>query len=203
MAGQAEPARAADVVPQVWLALPLKLLALGSSMFFGRFTVTGGSPSPRRCRYNSWPGGRFCRGGATGAGVDSVLMDTLIAGYTDRVCLLHVSVVCQGGPLFFDTSALMSAFVVLDAISRPATGKASSDQPTLSGLGVKVRCLSAAKSSWCRSIKVDGTWCGCGRRGRSVVVTDGRAAVRQSCLCPPGRKADGDRVAGSGQPRRC
>lgn len=82
-------------LPRVWLALPLGLLALGSSMFFGAYPWAGGWPSPRRCRCNSWPGGRFCGGGATGAGVDLEHGHADRAGYADRVCLLHVSVVCR------------------------------------------------------------------------------------------------------------
>lgn len=111
-----------------------------------------------------------------------------------------------GGPLFFDTSALIIAFVVLGRhLEARATGKASEAISKLLELGAKEATLLVDGQELL--VPVDQVQVGDlvrVRPGEKIPVdgevTDGRAAVDESMLTGesvPVEKTAGDRVAGA------
>lgn len=133
-------------------------------------------------------------------------MDTLIALGTLTAFVYSTYQLFAGGPLFFDTSALIIAFVVLGRhLEARATGKASEAISKLLELGAKEATLLVDGQELL--VPVDQVQVGDlvrVRPGEKIPVdgevTDGRAAVDESMLTGesvPVEKTAGDRVAGA------
>lgn len=125
-------------LPRVWLALPLGLLALGSSMFFGAYPWAGWLAFAATLPVQFVAGWPILRGAVQQARALTSNMDTLIALGTLTAFVYSTYQLFAGGPLFFDTSALIIAFVVLGRhLEARATGKASEAISKLLELGAK------------------------------------------------------------------
>jgi cation-transporting ATPase V len=191
---------------RVWLAFPLGLLAVGSTMFLGAY------PWARWLTFvvtvpvqfvAGWP---FLRGAALRARAGSANMDTLIALGTLTAFSYSTYRLFAGGPLFFDTAALISAFVVLGRyFEARAHGKASEAISKLLEMGAKqARVLVDGEERLIPAEQVRVGDLVRVRPGEKVPVdgevTDGHAAVDESMLTGesvPVEKTVGDHVAGA------
>lgn len=193
-------------LPRVWLALPLGLLALGSSMFFGAYPWAGWLAFAATLPVQFVAGWPILRGAVQQARALTSNMDTLIALGTLTAFVYSTYQLFAGGPLFFDTSALIIAFVVLGRhLEARATGKASEAISKLLELGAKEATLLVDGQELL--VPVDQVQVGDlvrVRPGEKIPVdgevTDGRAAVDESMLTGesvPVEKTAGDRVAGA------
>lgn len=193
-------------LPRVWLALPLGLLALGSSMFFGAYPWAGWLAFAATLPVQFVAGWPILRGAVQQARALTSNMDTLIALGTLTAFVYSTYQLFAGGPLFFDTSALIIAFVVLGRhLEARATGKASEAISKLLELGAKEATLLVDGQELL--VPVDQVQVGDlvrVRPGEKIPVdgevTDGRAAVDESMLTGesvPLEKTAGDRVAGA------
>ena len=191
---------------RVWLAFPLGLVALASTMFFGAYPWAGWLAFAATVPVQFVAGWPFLRGAVQQARALTSNMDTLVTLGTLTAFIYSTYQLFAGGPLFFDTSALIIAFVVLGHyFEARAQGKAREAISKLLEMGAKeaallidgqellvpidqVRVGDLVRVRPGEKIPVDGE------------VIDGRAAVDESMLTGesvPVEKAVGDRVAGA------
>jgi cation-transporting ATPase V len=191
---------------RVWLAFPLGLVALASTMFFGAYPWAGWLAFAATVPVQFVAGWPFLKGAVQQARALTSNMDTLIALGTLTAFIYSTYQLFAGGPLFFDTSALIIAFVVLGRyFEARAQGKAREAISKLLEMGAKeatllvdgqerrvpidkVRVEDLVRVRPGEKIPVDGE------------VTDGRAAVDESMLTGesvPVEKTVGDYVAGA------
>ncbi|MCV6984998.1 copper-translocating P-type ATPase [Mycobacterium shinjukuense] len=191
---------------RVWLAMPLGLLTLASTMFFGAYPWAGWLALAATVPVQFVAGRPILQAAAQQARALSANMDTLIALGTLTAFIYSTYELFAGGPLFFDTSALIIAFVVLGRyFEARATGKASEAIGKLLEMGAKEACLLVDGQELL--VPVDQVRVGDlvrVRPGEKIPVdgevTDGRAAVDESMLTGesvPVEKTVGDRVAGA------
>ena len=208
---QAAPGEESQRQQQTWwrrvlLAVPLSLLSFGLMTFFAA------NPWARWLAFaatipvqfvSGWP---VLKGAVQQARALSANMDTLIALGTMTAFSYSVYQLFTGGPVYFDTAALISASVVLGRyFEARAQGKASEAISKLLEMGAKEACLLVDGQELLvpvgqvrvgdlvrvrpgEKIPVDGE------------VIDGRAAVDESMLTGesvPVEKTPGDRVAGA------
>ncbi|TAM71817.1 copper-translocating P-type ATPase [Mycobacterium sp.] len=190
---------------RVWLALPLGLVSMAAPMLLGgawagwlAFAVT----VPVQF-VAGWP---FLVGAVQQARAGSAGMDTLIALGTLTAFVYSTFQLFVGGPLFFDTAALIIALVVLGRyFEARATGKTREAISTLLEMGAKEACLLVDGQEIL--VPVEQVQVGdllLVRPGEKIPVDgeiiDGRAAVDESMLTGesvPVEKTVGDRVAGA------
>ncbi|MGH3562493.1 MAG: HAD-IC family P-type ATPase, partial [Mycobacterium sp.] len=188
------------------LAMPLALLASASTMIFGAYPWAGWLAFAATVPVQFVAGWPFLRGAVQQARAWSANMDTLIALGTLTAFLYSTFELFAGGPLFFDTSALIIAFVVLGRyFEARATGKTSEAISKLLEMGAKQACLLVDGQEVL--VPVDRVQVGDlvrVRPGEKIpidgAVTDGHAAVDESMLTGesvPVEKAVGDHVAGA------
>ncbi|HET9874992.1 MAG TPA: heavy metal translocating P-type ATPase, partial [Mycobacterium sp.] len=191
---------------RVWLAIPLGLLSFGSTMFFGAYPWAGWLAFAVTVPVQFVAGWPFIRGAVQQARALSANMDTLITLGTLTAFAYSTYELFVGGPLFFDTSALIIAFVVLGRyFEARATGKTSEAISKLLEMGAKEACLLVDGQELL--VPIDQVQVGDlvrVRPGEKIPVdgevTDGRAAVDESMLTGesvPVEKEVGDRVAGA------
>nr|WP_158019349.1 copper-translocating P-type ATPase [Mycobacterium basiliense] len=191
---------------RVWLAWPLGLLASGLTMFFGAYSWAGWLALAATIPVQFVAGWPFLVGAVQQARARSANMNTLISLGTLTAFVYSTYQLFVGGPLFFDTAALIIAFVVLGRyFEATAHGKTREAISKLLEMGAKearlivdgeehlmpverVRVGDLVRIRPGEKIPVDGE------------VIDGRAAVDESMLTGesvPVEKAVGDRVAGA------
>ncbi|ETW26457.1 copper-translocating P-type ATPase [Mycobacterium gastri] len=191
---------------RVWLALPLGLLSLAAPMLFGAYPWAGWLAFAATVPVQFVAGWPFLKGAVQQARALSANMDTLIALGTLTAFGYSTYELFAGGPLFFDTAALIIAFVVLGRyFEARATGKASEAISKLLEMGAKEACLLVDGQELL--VPVDQVQVGDllrVRPGEKIPVDgeviDGRAAVDESMLTGesvPVEKTVGDRVAGA------
>jgi copper-transporting P-type ATPase V len=210
-AGQPLPGEASRRERRKWLrrvclAFPLGALAVGSTMFFGAYPWARWLAFAATVPVQFVAGWPFLRGAAQQARKGSANMDTLIALGTLTAFSYSTYRLFAGGPLFFDTAALISAFVALGRyFEATAHGKASEAINKLLEMGAKqARVLVDGQE---RLIPADQVQVGDlvqVRPGEKIPVdgevTDGHAAVDESMLTGesvPIEKTAGDHVAGA------
>ncbi|WP_372511072.1 copper-translocating P-type ATPase [Mycobacterium angelicum] len=190
---------------RVWLAAPLGVLSMAAPMLLGgawagwlTFAVT----VPVQF-VAGWP---FLVGAVQQARARSAGMDTLISLGTLTAFAYSTYELFAGGPLFFDTAALIIAFVVLGRyLEARAMGKTREAISALLEMGAKEACLLVDDQEIL--VPVEQVQVGdllLVRPGEKIPVdgqiVDGRAAVDESMLTGesmPVEKAVGDRVAGA------
>ncbi|WP_139809743.1 copper-translocating P-type ATPase [Mycobacterium avium] len=191
---------------RVWLALPLGLLSLAAPMLFGAYPWAGWVAFAATVPVQFVAGWPFLKGAVQQARAGSAGMDTLIALGTLTAFGYSTYGLFAGGPLYFDTAALIIAFVVLGRyFEARATGKASEAISKLLEMGAKEACLLVDGQEIL--VPVDQVHVGdllLVRPGEKIPVDgeviDGRAAVDESMLTGesvPVEKRVGDRVAGA------
>ena len=191
---------------RLWLAMPLALLAMASPMLFAAYPWGGWLAFAATLPVQFVAGWPFLKGAVQQARALTANMDTLIALGTLTAFLYSTYELFAGGPLFFDTAALIIAFVVLGRyFEARATGKASEAISKLLEMGAKEACLLVDGQELL--VPVDQVQVGDlvqVRPGEKIPVdgevTDGRAAVDESMLTGesvPVEKAVGDHVAGA------
>ncbi|HTM83415.1 MAG TPA: heavy metal translocating P-type ATPase, partial [Mycobacterium sp.] len=191
---------------RVWLTWPLALLAAASTMLFGAYPWAGWLAFAATVPVQFIAGWPFLCGAVQQARALTANMDTLIALGTLTAFIYSTYELFSGGPLFFDTAALIIAFVVLGRyFEARAQGKASEAISKLLELGAKEACLLVDGEELL--VPVDQVHVGDllrVRPGEKIPVdgeiTDGRAAVDESMLTGesvPIEKGVGDRVAGA------
>ncbi|MCA2272445.1 copper-translocating P-type ATPase [Mycobacterium intracellulare] len=191
---------------RLWLALPLGLLAMAAPMLFGAYPWAGWVAFAATVPVQFVAGWPFLTGAVRQARAGSANMDTLIALGTLTAFFYSTYELFAGGPLFFDTAALIIAFVVLGRyFEATATGKASEAISKLLEMGAKEACLLVDGQELL--VPVDRVHVGDlvrVRPGEKIPVdgqvTEGRAAVDESMLTGesvPVEKAVGDHVAGA------
>ena len=191
---------------RVWLAWPLGLLASGLTMFFGVYPWAGWLAFAATVPVQFVAGWPFLRGAAQRARALTANMDTLIALGTLTAFSYSTYQLFAGGPLFFDTAALIIAFVVLGRyFEARAHGKTREAISKLLEMGAKEARLLVDGQE--RLVPVDQVQVGDlvrVRPGEKIPVDgeviDGRAAVDESMLTGesvPVEKTAGDRVAGA------
>ncbi|MGB5794508.1 MAG: copper-translocating P-type ATPase [Mycolicibacter algericus] len=191
---------------RLWLAMPLALLASVSTMVFGAFAWAGWVAFAATVPVQFVAGWPFLRGAVQQARAGSANMDTLIALGTLTAFGYSTVELFAGGALFFETAALIVAFVVLGRyFEARATGKASEAISKLVEMGAKQACLLVDDQELL--VPVEQVQVGDlvrVRPGEKIPVdgqiVDGRAAVDESMLTGesvPAEKGVGDRVAGA------
>ncbi|BDE17282.1 putative copper-exporting P-type ATPase V [Mycobacterium kiyosense] len=191
---------------RVWLTWPLALLASASTMFFGAYPWAGWLAFAATVPVQFVAGWPILKAAVQQARALNANMDTLIALGTLTAFIYSTYKLFAGGPLFFDTAALIIAFVVLGRyFEARATGKASEAISKLLEMGAKEARLLVDGEE--RSVPVDQVRVGDlvrVRPGEKIPVdgevTDGRAAVDESMLTGesvPVEKRVGDHVAGA------
>jgi cation-transporting ATPase V len=191
---------------RVWLALPLGLLSMAAPMLFGAYPWAGWLAFAATVPVQFVAGWPFLKGAVQLARAGSAGMDTLITLGTLTAFGYSTYGLFAGGPLFFDTAALIIAFVVLGRyFEARATGKASEAISKLLEMGAKEACLLVDGQELL--VPVDQVHVGDlvrVRPGEKIPVDgeviDGRAAVDESMLTGesvPVEKRIGDRVAGA------
>ncbi|WP_117422504.1 copper-translocating P-type ATPase [Mycobacterium marinum] len=191
---------------RVWLTWPLALLAAASTMFFGAAPWAGWLAFAATVPVQFVAGWPILKVAVQQARALSANMDTLIALGTLTAFFYSTYELFAGGPLFFDTAALIIAFVVLGRyFEARATGKASEAIGKLLEMGAKEATLLVDGQELL--VPVDQVRVGDlvrVRPGEKIPVdgevTDGRAAVDESMLTGesvPVEKTVGDRVAGA------
>jgi copper-transporting P-type ATPase V len=191
---------------RLWLAMPLGLLASGLAMFFGAHPWAGWLAFAATLPVQFVAGWPFLKGAVQQARALTANMDTLIALGTLTAFLYSTYELFAGGPLFFDTAALIIAFVVLGRyFEATATGKASEAISKLLEMGAKQACLVVDGQELLVPVEqVDVGDLVRVRPGEKIPVDgqviDGRAAVDESMLTGesvPVEKTVGDHVAGA------
>ncbi|ARR78422.1 Lead, cadmium, zinc and mercury transporting ATPase [Mycobacterium intracellulare subsp. yongonense] len=191
---------------RVWLAFPLGLVAMASTMFFGAYPWAGWLAFAATVPVQFVAGWPFLQGAVERARELTSNMDTLISLGTLTAFLYSTYQLFAGGPLFFDTSALIIAFVVLGRyFEARAQGKAREAISKLLEIGAKEATLLVDGEE--RRVPVDQVRVGDlvrVRPGEKIPVDgeviDGRAAVDESMLSGesvPVEKTVGDHVAGA------
>ncbi len=191
---------------RVWLAFPLGLVALASTMFFGAYPWAGWLAFAATVPVQFVAGWPFLKGAVQQARALTSNMDTLIALGTLTAFIYSTYQLFAGGPLFFDTSALIIAFVVLGRyFEARAQGKAREAISKLLEMGAKEATLVVDGQE--RRVPIDKVRVGDlvrVRPGEKIPVDgeviDGRAAVDESMLTGesvPVEKTVGDYVAGA------
>lgn len=191
---------------RVWLAWPLGLVALASTMFFGAYPWAGWLAFAATVPVQFIVGWPILKEAAQRARAMTSNMDTLITLGTLTAFIYSTYQLFAGGPLFFDTSALIIAFVVLGRyFEATAQGKAREAIGKLLEMGAKEATLLVDGEE--RRVPVDQVRVGDlvrVRPGEKIPVdgeiTDGRAAVDESMLTGesvPVEKTVGDHVAGA------
>ncbi|ETZ29835.1 copper-translocating P-type ATPase [Mycobacterium intracellulare MIN_052511_1280] len=191
---------------RVWLAFPLGLVAMASTMFFGAYPWAGWLAFAATVPVQFVAGWPFLRGAVERARELTSNMDTLISLGTLTAFVYSTYQLFAGGPLFFDTSALIIAFVVLGRyFEARAQGKAREAISKLLEMGAKEATLLVDGEE--RRVPVDQVRVGDlvrVRPGEKIPVDgeviDGRAAVDESMLTGesvPVEKTVGDHVAGA------
>ncbi|MCA2247871.1 copper-translocating P-type ATPase [Mycobacterium intracellulare] len=191
---------------RVWLAFPLGLVAMASTMFFGAYPWAGWLAFAATVPVQFVAGWPFLKGAVERARELTSNMDTLIALGTLTAFAYSTYQLFAGGPLFFDTSALIIAFVVLGRyFEARAQGKAREAISKLLEMGAKEATLLVDGEE--RRVPVDQVRVGDlvrVRPGEKIPVDgeviDGRAAVDESMLTGesvPVEKTVGDHVAGA------
>jgi cation-transporting ATPase V len=191
---------------RLWLAMPLALLASVSTMVFGAYPWAGWLAFAATIPVQFVAGWPFLQGAVQQARAGSANMDTLITLGTLTAFGYSTYELFAGGALFFETAALIIAFVVLGRyFEARSTSKASEAIGKLLEMGAKQACLlvdgqeilvpvdqvqvaDVVRVRPGEKIPVDGE------------VIDGRAAVDESMLTGesvPVEKSVGDRVAGA------
>ncbi|MBS4727958.1 copper-translocating P-type ATPase [Mycobacterium sp. SM1] len=191
---------------RVWLAWPLGLLVFVLTMFCCDYSWARWSAFAATIPVQFVAGWPFLRGAAQRARALSANMDTLITLGTLTAFSYSTYGLFVGGPLFFDTAALIIAFLTLGrSLEARARGKASEAIGKLLEMGAKearllvdghevlvpverVRVGDVMRVRPGEKIPVDGE------------VIEGRAAVDESMLTgesAPVEKAVGDHVAGA------
>ncbi|WP_109535714.1 copper-translocating P-type ATPase [Mycolicibacter sinensis] len=191
---------------RLWLAIPLALLASVSTMVFGAYPWAGWLAFAATIPVQFVAGWPFLRGAVQQVQAGSANMDTLITLGTLTAFFYSVYELFAGGALFFETAALIVAFVVLGRyFEARATGKASEAISKLLEMGAKEACLLVDDQELL--VPIDQVRVGDlvrVRPGEKIpvdgAIMDGRAAVDESMLTGesvPVEKALGDRVAGA------
>ncbi len=127
---------------RVWLALPLGLVAMAAPMLFGAYPWAGWLAFAATVPVQFVAGWPFLKGAVQLARAGSAGMDTLIALGTLTAFGYSTYGLFAGGPLYFDTAALIIALVVLGRyFEARATGKASEAISKLLEMGAKEACL--------------------------------------------------------------
>ncbi|WP_439956390.1 P-type ATPase, partial [Mycobacterium avium] len=127
---------------RVWLAFPLGLVAMASTMFFGAYPWAGWLAFAATVPVQFVAGWPFLRGAVERARELTSNMDTLISLGTLTAFVYSTYQLFAGGPLFFDTSALIIAFVVLGRyFEARAQGKAREAISKLLEMGAKEATL--------------------------------------------------------------
>ena len=191
---------------RVWLAVPLSLLSFGLTTFFAAYPwakwLAFAATIPVQF-VSGWP---VLKGAVQQARARSANMDTLIALGTMTAFTYSVYQLFTGGPVYFDTAALISASVVLGRyFEARAQGKASEAISKLLEMGAKEACLLVGEQEVL--VPIDQVQAGDlvrVRPGEKIPVDgeviDGRAAVDESMLTGesvPVGKTVGDHVAGA------
>lgn len=190
---------------RVWLAVPLGLVSMAAPMLFGA-SWAGWLAFAATVPVQFVAGWPFLKGAVQQARAGSAGMDTLIALGTLTAFAYSTYGLFAGGPLFFDTAALIIAFVVLGRyFEARATGKTREAISTLLEMGAKEACLLVDGQEIL--VPVEQVQVGdllLVRPGEKIPVDgeiiDGRAAVDESMLTGesvPVEKTVGDRVAGA------
>jgi cation-transporting ATPase V len=191
---------------RVWLAWPLGLAAAGLTMFFGASPWAGWLAFAATVPVQFIAGWPFLLGAAQRAREKTANMDTLIALGTLTAFSYSTYQLFFGGPLFFDTAAMIIAFVVLGRyFEARAHGKTREAISKLLEMGAKeARLLVDGQEVL---VPVDQVQVGDlvrVRPGEKIPVdgdiVDGRAAVDESMLTGesvPVEKSVGDHVAGA------
>ncbi len=188
------------------MAFPLGLVAMASTMFFGAYPWAGWLAFAATVPVQFVAGWPFLHGAVERARELTSNMDTLISLGTLTAFLYSTYQLFAGGPLFFDTSALIIAFVVLGRyFEARAQGKAREAISKLLEIGAKEATLLVDGEE--RRVPVDQVRVGDlvrVRPGEKIPVDgeviDGRAAVDESMLTGesvPVEKTVGDHVAGA------
>ncbi|BBX65128.1 putative copper-exporting P-type ATPase V [Mycobacterium saskatchewanense] len=191
---------------RVWLAFPLGLVALASTMLFGGYPWAGWLAFAATAPVQFVAGWPFLKGAVQQARALTSNMDTLITLGTLTAFGYSTYALFAGGMLFFDTSALIIAFVVLGRyFEARAQGKTREAISKLLELGAKEACLLVDGQELL--VPVDQVRVGDlvrVRPGEKIPVdgevVDGRAAVDEAMLTGesvPVEKTVGDHVAGA------
>jgi cation-transporting ATPase V len=191
---------------RVWLAFPLGLAAMASTMFFGAYPWAGWLAFAATVPVQFVAGWPFLKGAVQQARALTSTMDTLIALGTLTAFIYSTYQLFAGGPLFFDTSALIIAFVLLGHyFEARAQGKAREAISKLLEMGAKEATLLIGGEELL--VPIDQVRVGDlvrVRPGEKIPVDgeviDGRAAVDESMLTGesvPVEKTVGDHVAGA------
>jgi cation-transporting ATPase V len=189
---------------RVWLAFPLGLVAM-ATMFFAH-PLAGWLAFAATVPVQFVAGWPFLKGAVQQARAGTTGMDTLIALGTMTAFLYSTYQLFAGGPLFFDTSALIIAFVVLGRyFEASAQGKTREAISNLLEMGAKEATLLVDDQEIL--VPIDQVRVGDllrVRPGEKIPVDgeviDGRAAVDESMLTGesvPVEKTVGDHVAGA------
>jgi len=189
---------------RVWLAFPLGLVAM-ATMFFAH-PLAGWLAFAATLPVQFVAGWPFLTGAIQQARARTANMDTLIALGTLTAFLYSTFQLFAGGPLFFDTSALIIAFVVLGRyFEASANGKTREAISKLLEMGAKEATLLVDDQEIL--VPIDQVQVGDlvrVRPGEKIpvdgVIVEGRAAVDESMLTGesvPVEKTMGDRVAGA------
>jgi len=190
---------------RVWLAVPLGLVSMAAPMLFGG-AWAGWLAFAATVPVQFVAGWPFLVGAVQQARAGSAGMDTLISLGTLTAFAYSTYQLFVGGPLFFDTAALIIGFVVLGRyFEARATGKTREAISMLLEMGAKEACLLVDGQEIL--VPVEQVQVGdllLVRPGEKIPVDgeiiDGRAAVDESMLTGesvPVEKAVGDRVAGA------
>ena len=190
---------------RVWLAVPLGLVSMAAPMLFGG-AWAGWLAFAATVPVQFVAGWPFLVGAVRQARAGSAGMDTLISLGTLTAFGYSTYQLFAGGPLFFDTAALIIAFVVLGRyFEARATGKTREAISTLLEMGAREACLLVDGHEVL--VPVERVQVGDLMRvrpGEKIPVdgeiVDGRAAVDESMLTGesmPAEKTVGDRVAGA------
>ncbi|ETZ40590.1 MULTISPECIES: copper-translocating P-type ATPase [Mycobacterium] len=191
---------------RVWLAWPLGLLASGLTMFFAASPWAGWLAFAATLPVQFIAGWPFLLGAAQRAREKTANMDTLITLGTLTAFIYSTYQLLVGGPLFFDTSALIIAFVVLGRyFEAKAHGKTLEAISKLLEMGAKEARLLVDGQELL--VPIDQVQVGDllrVRPGEKIPVdgevVDGRAGVDESMLTGesvPVEKTVGDHVAGA------
>ncbi|QUR69585.1 copper-translocating P-type ATPase [Mycobacterium spongiae] len=191
---------------RVWLTWPLALAAAAATTLFGAAPWAGWLAFAVTVPVQFVAGWPMLNAAAQQARALSANMDTLITLGTLTAFGYSAYQLFAGGPLFFDTAALIIAFVVLGRyFEAKAKGKASEAISKLLEMGAKEAVLLVDGEEL--RVPVDQVRLGDlvrVRPGEKIPVdgevTDGRAAVDESMLTGesvPVEKAAGNRVAGA------
>ncbi|KAA8962474.1 MAG: copper-translocating P-type ATPase [Mycobacterium sp.] len=191
---------------RVWLAWSLALPVIALTAFFGDYPWARWTAFAATVPVQFVAGWPFLKGAVQRARALSASMDTLIALGTLTAFFYSTYGLVAGGHLFFDTAAMIVAFIALGRyVEARARGKASEAISTLLQLGAKEARLLVDGQE--RLVPVDQVRVGDlvrVRPGEKIPVdgevTAGRAAVDESMLTGesvPVEKTAGDAVTGA------